>query len=112
VEESPLCGIKKVFKVTRPSTSALGMPELSSRTRSREGACDDDDDDGASSIVRDLNAVEVDLTETSRLSFSGRFRRNSAQAGEDWKFSRSLRSLQSSSATIDQPGKVQFGFLG
>jgi hypothetical protein len=86
------------------------MPELSSRMRNRKGVCDDDDD-GASPIVRDLSTDEVDATKTSRLSFSGRFRRNAAQAGEDWKFSRSLRSLQSNPMTTGQPGNVQSVFL-
>lgn len=89
---STLCGTRKAVKTTRPSTSAVtaGVTCLKTRKRDVFGAGDDE----ASVKVR-FPSVEPDSTEACESSRSGRFCRNSAQAGEDWKFSRASRSAHS-----------------
>lgn len=96
--ESSLCGTKKAVKVTRPSTSAVGEPRTCSKVRNRDGDSAGSDDDEALFKVRCLSA-EPDSIETCKLSFSGRFCRNSVQAREDWKFFRSSSVRQTSFRT-------------
>lgn len=89
---STLRGTRKAVKTTRPSTSAVtaGVTCLKTRKRDIFGA----DDEVASVKVR-FPSVEPDLTEALESSCSGRFCRNSAQAGEDWKFFRASKPTHS-----------------
>lgn len=80
---STLRGTRKAVKTTRPSTSAVTAGVTCLKTRKRDVF--DADDEEASVKVR-FPSVELDSTEVCESSRSGRFCRNSAQAGEDWKF--------------------------
>lgn len=71
------------------------------RNRDDESDGDDDDDDAVSLKARYLSA-EPDSMETCKLLFSGRFCRNSAQAGEDWKFFKSSSVRQTNERRVGQ----------
>lgn len=89
---STMRGTRKAVKTTRPSTSAVTAGVTYLKTRKRDIF---DADDEEASVKVGFPSVEPDSTEACESSRSERFCRNSAQAGEDWKFFRASKSTHS-----------------
>jgi hypothetical protein len=83
---STLRGTRKAVKVTRPSTSAVTVGVTCSKMRKCDVSGADDDKLSVKVRFRSVQPDSTEACESSESSCSGRFCRNSAQAGEDWKF--------------------------